>query len=92
MNRVKQMMSFSIGVVGALLLNYVGESIYSIAIGKKYSVSDLITLLFTSKWLLAVPIMQYACLYYLATPYLLINVQVFLALGYSQIRIKIEAV
>lgn len=158
--RIKEMLSFSIGVVGASLLYYLGGNIYSAAIGKKYSVTELgyydkgnqlpmqfslytfgamsnvllptisscqsdfdrvkriirkvvgmtsflimpmmvglaltsremITLLFTDKWLSSVPVMQCACLYYIATPYLLINVQVFFALGHSELRVKTEII
>ena len=158
--RIKEMLAFSMGVVGSSLLNYVGGNIYSIAIGKKYSVTDLgfydkgnqlptqaslytfgamsnvllptlstcqsdqerfkrivrkvvvmtsflimpmmmglamtssevITLLFTEKWIQSVPIMKYACLYYLATPFMLINVQVFFALGHSHLRVKTEVI
>lgn len=160
LQRIKEMLSFSLGVVGSSLLNYVGGNIYSIAIGKKYSVTDLgyydkggqlpmqfslytfgamsnvllptisscqsdlervrkiirkvvgmtsfliiplmtgmalvsremIVLLFTEKWLPSVAIMQCSCLYYLATPYMLINVQVFFALGHSQLRVKTEII
>lgn len=158
--RIKEMLSFSIGVVGASLLYYLGGNIYSAVIGKKYSVTELgyydkgnqlpmqfslytfgamsnvllptisscqsdfdrvkriirkvvgmtsflimpmmvglaltsremITLLFTDKWLSSVPVMQCACLYYIATPYLLINVQVFFALGHSKLRVKTEII
>lgn len=158
--RIKQMLPFSMGIVGSSLLNYFGGTIYGVAIGKKYSVTDLgyydkgnqlpmqfalytfgamsnvllptisslqsdlervthivrkvvrmtsllimplmigmvlvskemIVLLFTDKWLLSVPIMQCGCLYYLATPYMLINVQIFFALGKSNLRVKTEII
>ena len=158
--RIKQMLSFSMGVVGSSLLYYFGGNIYSVAIGKKYSVTDLgyydkgdqlprqfslytfgamssvllptisssqsdlervkhiirkvvgmtsflimplmvgtalvsremIILLVTDKWLPSVRIMQCACLSYLATPYMLINIQVFFALGKSQLRVKTEII
>ncbi|MBP5162726.1 MAG: lipopolysaccharide biosynthesis protein [Spirochaetales bacterium] len=158
--RIKQMLSFSLGVVGSSLLNYVGGSIYSIVIGKRYSVTDLgyydkgaqlpmqfslytfgsmsnvllptlsscqtdlervktvirkvvamtsfliipmmtgmafvsrelVIILFTDVWLPAVPVMQYSCLYYLATPFMLINIQVFFALGKSRLRVKTEII
>ena len=158
--RIKEMFSFSIGVVGSSLLNFAGGNIYSIVIGKKYSVTDLgyydkggqlpmqaslytfgamsnvllptisscqsdlervkriirkvvvmtsflimplmaglalaskevICLLFTEKWLQAVPIVPSFCLYYLATPYMLINIQIFFALGHSQLRVKTEII
>ncbi len=158
--RIKQMLSFSLGVVGSSLLNYVGGSIYSVVIGKRYSVTDLgyydkgaqlpmqfslytfgamsnvllptlascqsdlervklilrkvvgmtsflimpmmvgmafvsrelIVILFTDVWLPATVVMQYSCLYYLATPFMLINIQVFFALGRSRLRIKTEII
>lgn len=158
--RIRSMFVFSLGVVGSSLINYAGGNIYSIVIGKKYSVTDLgyydkggqlpmqfslytfgamsnvllptisscqsdletvkriirrivgmtsflifplmvgmalvsrelIILLFTDKWLPSVEIMQYTCLYYIATPFMLINVQVFFALGHSAIRVKTEII
>ena len=158
--RIRQMLSFSLGVVGSSLLNYMGGSIFSVVIGRAYSLTalgyydkgsqlpmqfslytfgsmsnvllptlassqsdldrikhivrkvvgmtsfliipmmiglslvskELIVLLFTSKWLPAVRIMQCACLYYLATPYMLINIQVFFALGHSGLRVKTECI
>lgn len=158
--RLKEIMKFSIGVVGASLINYLSSSFYSLLVGKKYSVIDLgysdkgaqlptqvslytfgamssvllptlasyqsdismvkkvvrkvfqmtsyliapmmvglalvseevIVILFTDNWLPAVPIMQANCLYYLATPFMLISVQVFYALGYSRSRVKTELV
>lgn len=158
--RIKQMLSFSLGVVGSSLLNYIGGSVYSVVIGKRYSVEDLayydkgaqlpmqfslytfgamsnvllptlascqsdiervklilrkvvgmtsfliipmmvgmafvseelIVILFTDVWLPATEVMQYSCLYYLATPFMLINIQVFFALGFSRLRIKTEII
>ena len=158
--RIKGMLKFSFGVVGSSLLNFIGGNIYSVVIGKKYSVSDLgyynkgeqlpmqfslytfgamsnvllptisscqndlkrvkqiirkvvvmtsflimplmtglaitsrevICILFTEKWLQAVPIVPFMCLYYLATPYMLINVQIFFALGHSELRVKAEII
>lgn len=160
LQRIKEMFSFSVGVIGASLLNYCGGSIYSVFIGKKYSVTDLgyygkgeqlpmqfslytfgamsnvllptisscqtdlervkhiirkvvvmtsfliiplmaglaitskevICILFTETWLPSVPIVPSMCLYYLATPYMLINVQVFFALGHSELRVKSEII
>ena len=158
--RIKEMLKFSIGVVGSSLLNYLGGNIYSIVISKKYSVTDLgyynkgeqlpmqfslytfgamsnvllptisscqcyiervkniirkvivmtsflimplmaglaltskevICILFTAKWMESVPIVPCMCLYYLATPYMLINVQIFFALGHSELRVKTEII
>lgn len=159
-SRIKQMLRFSIGVVASSLINYLSSSLYSLIIGKKYSVVDLayfdkggqlptqislytfgamsnvllptlashqsniervkqivrkvaqmtayliapmmvglalvseeiVILLFTEKWLPIVPIMQWNCLYYFATPFMLINVQVFFALGSSSKRVKAELI
>ena len=158
--RLKEILGFSSGVIGAGLLNYFGSSICSTVIAKGYSVSDLgyydkgillpeqislnsfgamtnvlfptiasyqeetdrvkaivrrtvcmtaffimpamiglmviarnlVIVLFTEKWLLCVPIMQSFCVYYIVTPLMLINVQVFLALGHSGIRVKTELI
>lgn len=51
---------------------------------------ELIVILFTDVWTPAAPIMQSYCLYYYATPLMLICVQVFFALGYSATRVKTE--
>ncbi len=59
-------------------------------IGLMVIARNLVIVLFTEKWLLCVPIMQSFCIYYIATPFMLINVQVFLALGRSEIRVKTE--
>ncbi len=158
--RLKEIFSFSIGVVTASLINYACGSIYSLVVGKKYSVTDLgysdkgaqlpqqaslytfgamssvllptlssyqsdmekfkrivrkvfqmtsymitpmmvglalvsneiISILFTDKWLPAVPIMQANCIYYFATPFMLICVQIFFALGHSKYRVKTEII
>lgn len=158
--RIKEMLSFSMGVVGSSLLNYLGNSFYSVVIGKKYSVADLgyydkgeqlprqfslntfgamssvllptislcqsdlhrvkqiirkvvamtsflimpimaglaitgreiVCIVFTEKWLPIVPMIPCMCLYYLATPYMLINIQIFFALGRSKLRVKTEII
>ena len=158
--RLKEIFQFSIGVVGSSLLNYVGGSIYSIVIGRRYSVAklgyydkgsqlpmqlslytfgsmssvllptlasyqdnllrvkeisrkvmrmtaylifpmmiglmltstEITVLLFTEKWLPSVPMMRSFCIYYLATPFMLINVQIFFALGHSYLRVKTEVI
>lgn len=157
-SQIKDLLSFSIGVVGSSLLNYFSSSLYSMVIGKHYSISDLgyydkgsqlpmqaslytfgamssvllptissyqtdlhkikhiirrvvrmtsyiifpmmigmslvskelIIFLFTEKWLPAENIMRSFCIYYLATPFMLINIQLFFALGKSFLRVKTE--
>lgn len=159
-SRIREMLKFSLGVVGSSLINYFGGSLYNAIIGKRYSVTDLgycdkgaqlptqlslytfgamsgvllptisscqndlprvksiirkvtsmtaflilpmmvglalvskevITLLFSEKWIPSVPFMQWSCLYYIATPFMLINVQVFFALGHSEKRVFTEIV
>ena len=158
--RMRGLLFASLGIVTASLINFVGSSLYSLIIGKIYSVADLgyydkgpslpmqislylfgaitsvllptlvsykgdkvqiksivrrvvtltafllapmmvgmavvskeiIVVLYTDKWLPMLQIMQYSCLYYLATPFMLINVQVFLALGHTSMRIKTELI
>lgn len=53
---------------------------------------ELIILLFSSKWLSSLRVMQLFCIYYIFTPLMLIDVQVFFALGKSQIRMKLESI
>lgn len=159
-DRFKEIFSFSIGVMGASLLNYLGTSLYNLIIGKRYSVTELgyydkgsqlpmqvslytfsamssvllptlssyqddlvtfkrilrkvvnmtsyivfpmmigmmvvseelIVVLLTDKWLPALFIMKFACIYYIATPFMLINIQVFYALGHSFLRMKTEII
>lgn len=158
--RAREMMKFSLGVVGSSLINYLGGNLYNAIIGKRYSVTELgycdkgaqlptqlslytfgamsgvllptisscqtdlervksiirkvtnmtaflilplmvglasvskevIVLLFSDRWLPSVPFMQWSCLYYAATPFMLINVQIFFALGHSEKRIFTEIV
>jgi O-antigen/teichoic acid export membrane protein len=51
---------------------------------------QVITLLLTEKWVSAAPILRWACLYYLATPMLLANVQMHLAIGRAGTRARVE--
>lgn len=156
--KFKGLFGFSVGVIGASLVNYMENCVNSLVIGKHYSVTDLgyvdkatilpeqislnsfgamtnvllptvssyqhdikklklvirkvvrytsfvifpvmlgmlmvsreaIYVLFSEKWLPAVPMMQFICIYYIATPLMLIDVQVFFGLGHSKIRLKTE--
>lgn len=159
-NRFCEIFKFSVGVMGAALLNYAGGSINNLLVGKVYSLTDLgysdkggqlpmqaslytfssmssillptlasyqdakdefkrilrkvismtsflvfpmmlgmmavsyelICVLFTEKWLPALRIMQFSCIYYIATPFMLINIQVFYALGHEFLRVKTEII
>lgn len=158
--RIRDLLTFSIGVVSASLINFVSGSLYSLIVGKQYSMNELgysdkgnqlpqqlslytfgamssvllptlssyqndmetfkrivrkvvqmttylitpmmvglalvsrevIILLFSKKWEAAAPLMQSYCLYYWATPIMLISVQVFFALGKSFKRVKTEVI
>lgn len=160
LKNLKEMFKFGSGVALSSLINYISGSLYSIIIGKKYSIQDLgyfekgsqlptqislytfgamsnvllptlashqedlikvksiykkvvkmtayliapmmvglalisrelVLIIFTEKWLPIVRIMQYQSLYYFATPFMLINIQVFFALGYSKKRVKTEII
>lgn len=74
------------------IVRMTGYLIFPLMIGMMVTAEDLIVLLLTSKWLPALRIMQYACIYYITTPFMLINVQVFFALGRSKLRIKTELI
>lgn len=52
----------------------------------------LITILYTSKWLPAVPFLQISCFVYALTPMHIVNLQAILAIGKSGISFKIEIV
>ncbi len=157
---IMEMFPFSIKILLSSLLSFIGDSMYSLAIGKVYSVDDLayyqkgsqipcelslhtfsaissvflpvfssyktnfeklndvfgrvvnvmcyiifpmmaglcltadsfIEILLTSKWLGSVNILRWFCLYYTATPIMLINVQLHFAVGKSETRIKTEII
>ena len=61
-------------------------------IGMAVTSREIILLLLKEQWLPIERIMQCSCLYYLATPFMLINVQLFFALGHSFIRVKTEII
>lgn len=53
---------------------------------------QLIVFLLTDKWLGSVPFMQIACIYYCATPIMLINIQLYHSRGNGKVRLYIEIV
>ena len=61
-------------------------------VGMAVTSREIILLLLKEQWLPIEKIMQCSCLYYLATPFMLINVQLFFALGHSFIRVKTEII
>lgn len=52
----------------------------------------LISVILTDKWLPAVGLFRWNCLYYLATPIMLANVQLHFAIGKNETRIKTEVI
>ena len=74
------------------VLQVVGYALFPMMLGL-FSVSDRLTIfLLTEKWSGAIVFMRLACLYYIATPLLLLNVQLFHALGNGTIRIRLETI
>lgn len=61
-------------------------------VGMAVTSREIILLLLKEQWLPIERIMQCSCLYYLATPFMLINVQLFFALGHSFIRVRTEII
>jgi len=84
MDKVKRIIRRVVGVTSFLIC--------PLMIGLTVTAPEVVEVLYTEKWLPIVPILQSNCLYYLATPFMLINVQVFFALGHSGLRLKTEIV
>ena len=72
------------------VVRYTAYFIFPIMLGMLVVSQELIYIFFSEKWLPAVPMMQFICIYYIATPLMLIDVQVFFGLGHSNIRLKTE--
>lgn len=72
------------------VVRYSAYILLPIMLGMLVVSKEAIIVLFSEKWLPAVPMMQFICIYYIATPLMLIDVQVFLGLGHSNIRLKTE--
>ena len=64
--------------------------VFPLMIGMATMSKEIIVVLLTEKWIPAVPIMQFSCVYYAATPFMLINVQAFYALGHGFLSIKLD--
>ena len=158
--RIKNILSFSLSLLGSSVVGYIGGSITGIIIGKKYSIVDLgyydkgeqlprqfslytfgamssvllptissyqndlekmkniirhvarmtafliipmmfglvltsrefICVLFTKKWLYSLHCMQVFSLSYIISVFGLIDTQIILALGYSNLRLKLEII
>lgn len=72
------------------VVSYTAFLILPIMLGMLMVTREVILVLFTDKWLPAAPLMQCICIYYIATPLMLIDIQVFFGLGHSKTRIKTE--
>lgn len=84
MEKVKRIIRRVVGVTSFL--------ISPLMVGLAVTAPEAVEVLYTAKWLPIVPVLQSNCLYYLATPFMLINVQVFFALGHSAMRLKTEII
>ena len=72
------------------VVRYTAFLLFPIMLGILSIAKEAVIVLFTEKWLPSVPLMQFICIYYIATPLMLIDVQVFFGLGKSNIRLKTE--
>ncbi len=72
------------------VLRYTAYVMLPVMLGMLVVSREAILVLFTEKWLPSVPLMQFICIYYIATPLMLIDVQVFFGLGHSKTRLKTE--
>ena len=83
-NLQKQIMRKVVSVVAYVL--------FPMMIGLFVVSKSFIIFLLTEKWLLSVPFMKIACVYYCATPLMLINVQLFHSIGNGRARLLFETV
>lgn len=72
------------------VVRYTAYFMFPVMLGLLVVSREAVIVLFTEKWLPSVPMMQFICIYYIATPLMLIDVQVFFGLGRSNIRLKTE--
>ena len=72
------------------VVKYTVYVLFPVMLGMLMVSREAICVIFSETWLPSVPIMQFICIYYIATPLMLIDVQVFWGLGHSNIRIKTE--
>lgn len=71
---------------------YVIFLMFPVMLGLLMVSKEAVIILFSEKWISAIPLMKSICVYYIATPLMLIDIQVFFALGHSNIRVKTEIV
>lgn len=72
------------------VIRYTAYIMFPVMLGMLVVSREAIIVLFTEKWLPSVPMMQFFCIYYIATPLMLIDVQIFFGLGHSNTRLKTE--
>ena len=72
------------------VVRYTAYIMFPVMLGMLVVSREAIIVLFTEKWLPSVPMMQFMCIYYIATPLMLIDVQIFFGLGHSNTRLKTE--
>lgn len=64
--------------------------IFPMMAGLCMTAEPIIAVILTDKWLPAVNIMRWSCLYYAMTPIILAHIQLHFAIGKSETRIKVE--
>lgn len=74
------------------VVRYTTYIMFPVMLGMLVVSREAIYVIFSEKWLPAVPMMRFICIYYIATPLMLIDVQVFFGLGHSNIRFKTEII
>ena len=72
------------------VVRYTSYVMLPVMLGMLVVSREAIIVLFTEKWLPSASMMQFICIYYIATPLMLIDVQIFFGLGHSNIRLKTE--
>lgn len=82
--RMKQMMKRAMSI-GTFI-------IFPCMMGLAMISESLINVLYTSKWLPAVPFLQISCFVYALTPMHIVNLQAMLAIGRSDISFKVEVI
>ncbi len=72
------------------VVRYTSYVMFPVMLGMLVVSEEAVAVIFSEKWLPAVPMMQFICIYYISTPLMLIDVQVFFGLGHSSVRLKTE--
>lgn len=74
------------------VVSVVAFLLFPMMIGLMAVSERFIIFLLTEKWIMSVPYMKAACIYYCATPLMLINIQLYHSVGNGDARLKYESV